>query len=259
MSDPGYRSSRIRPAQDAVILPAIVRSGTPRERLVCGLRDVAVLPLVAAKPAPRVDALGLQLRVSRGLRRWAWRTERGIELAIAKRALQQHRPDDVIEIGNVLPLAGHDDHLVVDKYEQGPNVVNEDIVEFTPDRKYPLVISVSTLEHVGWDEVPVDPGKASRALTNMASIVAEGGGMLVTIPVAFHPEFEDFFVSDESPFDAIDLLVKTSRTAEWEQRPVEERHAIRYGQPYCCGNGVLVGIVGSPFAGSMELSPARIS
>lgn len=247
MSNQGFRSTRIRPARDVTVLPAIVRSGTPRERFACALKDIAVLPLVSIKRPPQAEVLGQRLMIERDLRRWAWRTERGIELAIGKRALMGRDASDVLEVGNVLPWAGHDDHLVVDKYEQGPRVVNEDIVNFRSDRKYELIISISTLEHVGWDEEPVDAAKAARALLNMPSMIADGGSMLVTIPVDFHPEFEDFFVSDDAPFDAVELLVKTSRTARWQRRPLQERGALRYGQPYCCGNGVLMGVVGNPF------------
>jgi hypothetical protein len=38
---------------------------------------------------------------------------------------------------------------VLDKYEQAPGVINEDVVSFSPPQKYDLIVSVSTLEHVG--------------------------------------------------------------------------------------------------------------
>jgi len=42
-------------------------------------------------------------------------------------------------------------HDIVDKYEIAPSVVNEDLVNFKPGKKYDLIVSISTLEHVGWD------------------------------------------------------------------------------------------------------------
>ena len=43
-------------------------------------------------------------------------------------------------------------HDVLDKYEKGNNVINDDVVSFSTEVKYDLIVSVSTLEHVGWDE-----------------------------------------------------------------------------------------------------------
>ena len=68
-------------------------------------------------------------------------------------------------------------------------MVNEDIVDFRTDKRYDLVISISTVEHVGWDEDPNDPskvlGKGSKALdaiAHMAALLAPKGLMVVTFP-----------------------------------------------------------------------------
>ena len=46
------------------------------------------------------------------------------------------------------------EHDIVDKYEKKKGIINQDIVDYKPDKKYDLIISISTLEHVGWDETP---------------------------------------------------------------------------------------------------------
>ncbi len=43
----------------------------------------------------------------------------------------------------------------------------KDIVEFVPQDKYDLIISISTLEHVGWDEQPQKPGKLLQAIDHL--------------------------------------------------------------------------------------------
>ena len=53
------------------------------------------------------------------------------------------------------------DHEIVDKYEKGDGIVNEDIVNFRPGKKYDLIVSISTLEHISWNEekkTKEDPG-----------------------------------------------------------------------------------------------------
>ena len=230
-----YRSNHIRAAPGVDIVRDNAMS--TRSRWRNGVLDVLVLPYVAATRRSRPDVLDGPVPLHYGLRRWDWRTERGLELALAARAVAGVAPADVLEVGNVLAPAGlADGHTIVDKYEVGPGVLNVDIVDFEPDRRFRLAVCVSTLEHVGWDEEPRDPDKAGEALDRIATLA---DGLFVTIPVGHHRALEDRFVT--GPFDDVVLAVRTSRTARWEPRPLAERGSIRYGEPYACGNGVLIG------------------
>jgi len=103
--------------------------------------------------------------------------------------------------------------------------------------RFSLVVSISTLEHVGWDEEPKDPDKAAAAL---AAVDRLGDELLVTIPVDYHRGFEQVFI--DGPFDSVVLAVKTSRRGVWERRPLSELSDVRYGHPYALGNGILVGV-----------------
>jgi hypothetical protein len=244
-SQHGYRSSRLRPVPGTVVLPPTGQSSTSR-RLANAALDALSLPLVAALPHRHVELEGQRIALHYEFRRWAWRTERCAEIALGARAVAQREPDEVLEVGNVMPLAGVRGHIVVDKYEAFPGVVNEDILDFAPGRRYGLVLSLSTLEHVGWDEEPRDPGKAPAALEAMSSLVADDGALLITIPVGVHRCLEEAFTADDGPFDSIALLVKTSRLARWETRHPEGLDRFRYGEPYACGNAVLVGTRGNP-------------
>ena len=170
--------------------------------------DAAVLPLVIAGPRRGVDVGDGTVDLSYDFRRSAWRSERALEIALGARAIGNYSPADVLEVGNVLPLAGFSGHTVVDKYEAGAGVLNVDIVHYVPDRIYELVVSLSTLEHVGWDEEPQDPAKAGVALDRVGRL---GKSLLVTIPVGYHRELERAFL--DGPFDTVTLFVKTSRLA----------------------------------------------
>jgi hypothetical protein len=189
---------------------------------------------------------GQRIPLNRDPRRLAWRYERSVEVPLALDAYRRHDPADVLEVGNVLHLYGARRHTVVDKYEIAPGVMNEDIVEFRPGRRYSLVVTVSTLEHVGWDEDPIDADKAAAALEVVSEL---GDALFATIPVGYHRAFEDVFVS--GPFEDVTLMVRRSRLGRWEQRPVGERTSVRFGQPYTAGNGVLIGTRGErPGAGN---------
>lgn len=44
------------------------------------------------------------------------------------------------------------DQTVIDRYEEIDDAVNGDVRFFRTDRRYDVVVSISTLEHVGLDE-----------------------------------------------------------------------------------------------------------
>jgi hypothetical protein len=226
-----YRSNRIDPADGVEILRDIPPPGRRRNVAL----DVLTLPVVAMSPRKTVAVLGTRLALHYDFRRWTWRTERCIELAVGGHVLSGRDPDDVLELGNVLPLAGMGGHTVVDKYERGQGVLNVDIVDYAPKRRFALGMSLSTLEHVGWDEEPRDPGKAAIALQRLSDLVDD---LLVTIPAGVHRDLERAVIG--GPFDSVELLVKTSRRGDWEPRGLAELPSVRYAWPYACGNGILV-------------------
>ncbi len=85
--------------------------------------------------------------------------------------------------------------MIVDKYEKAIGVINEDICNFKPSKKYDLIISISTLEHVGFDEKPRDPCKVLRAIENLKSLLAVGGKLVAILPVGYNPYLDELIKS----------------------------------------------------------------
>jgi hypothetical protein len=150
--------------------------------------------------------------------------------------MAERPPGSVLEVGNVLRFAGITGHTVVDKYEPGKDIINVDIIDYEADRLFDLVVCISTLEHVGWDEAPRDPNRAVIALDAMSRL---GGDLLITIPVGYHRPLEQHFIN--GPFDNVTLAVRTSRLPRWEPRPLTELAPLQFGKPYAAGNGILIG------------------
>ena len=92
-----------------------------------------------------------------------WSNERAVEIPIfmtyLKNALQKKQK--VLEVGCVLDhyVSNEGSWRVLDKYEIFPGVVNEDIVDFRPNQVFDTILSVSTMEHIGFDELVPDPNK----------------------------------------------------------------------------------------------------
>ena len=80
-----------------------------------------------------------------------WRTERAVEIPIVCQVIGE-RKGKILEVGNVLSHYFNFEHDIVDKYEKGEGVNNQDVTTLDLKDKYDLILSISTLEHVGWDE-----------------------------------------------------------------------------------------------------------
>jgi hypothetical protein len=166
-----------------------------------------------------------------------------VELGLAARCLRKQSDQPVLEVGNVVTrfgLAGSD-HLVIDKYEREPGVRNLDIVDFVPDRGYSLVLSLSTIEHIGFDEDEIDVDKPLRAAEVLRSSVAPGGELLVTFPIAYNQTFDEHVRHGRlADLDEIRFLKRVSADNRWEQVDLEAISRVRYGLPFPYANGVAV-------------------
>lgn len=143
--------------------------------------------------------------------------ERAVELPIAWAAVSQCAPDQVLEIGNVLAHYFPIQHQVLDKYEVAPGVINADVVDFQPGRQYDLIVAISTLEHVGWDEDPRDPPKFRRAVENLTSLLAPGGKLLITLPVGYNSEVDAVLRERSMPFATLGFLKRTTPDNIWKE------------------------------------------
>lgn len=173
-----------------------------------------------------------------------FRNERAVEIPICLDRVERNQGRDILEVGNVMSHYVPRDWTVVDKYEEGPGIVNADIVEHRPDRRYDLVISISTLEHVGKDEDDQDPGKASRAIAHIADrYLKPGGTFLFTVPIGYnHPMDADLF-GGAVRLSEKRYLLRVSADNVWREAAADEVRDARYGEPFENANALFVGVV----------------
>ena len=129
-----------------------------------------------------------------------WRNERCVEVPFVLDWIKTAAPTATLEVGNVLSHYVGVDHEVLDKYEPGAGVLNLDVMDYCPPKKYDLIVTISTLEHVGWDESPRDPGKAPAAVLHLLGLLREGGNLVLTVPLGHNPYLDDFLVRGDLPF-----------------------------------------------------------
>lgn len=173
---------------------------------------------------------------------WTWLNERAVEVALAERALAARPGARVLEVGNVLAHYRPVTHDVVDKYERAPGVRNADVLDLAG--RYDLVVSVSTLEHVGLDEDVRDPGKPVRAVRRLRELLAPGGRLWVTLPVAYNPDLDAAVRDGRIAFDSLAALRREPRANVWRQVPVAEVWDAPYDRLLYTAHGLLVGEAG---------------
>jgi len=136
-----------------------------------------------------------------------WRNERAVEVPLARAFLEQHE-GPVLELGNVLTNYGLTGHLVVDKYERRPGVHSIDVVDYHPAERFGAIITVSTLEHVGWDEDPRDPEKIPRAIQNLRRLLLPSGRLFSSCPLSYNPHLDALIAAGALGADRQAFLVR---------------------------------------------------
>lgn len=172
-----------------------------------------------------------------------YRNERIVEVPIIRKMLEDQGQLQILEVGNVLSHYFPVRHDIVDKYEKGRGVINQDVVDYRPPKKYGLIVSISTLEHIGWDETPREPKKISRAIQNLKKLLAPGGRIILTIPIGYNPELDALLDSSELKFSEAHYLKRISRSNEWIETDWDSIKSLRFDDPFPNANGLVIGII----------------
>lgn len=171
-----------------------------------------------------------------------WLNERIVEIPIIWQLVQKYHSEEVLEVGNVLSHYFSVNHDIVDKYETARGVINQDAVFFKPEKRYRLIVSISTLEHVGWDEEPRDPEKFIRTVENLRGLLSPGGQMIVTLPLGYNAYLDDILKHGEKIFDRCYCLQRISRDNRWTEVDWRDIESAKYGRPFPFANALVVGI-----------------
>ncbi len=175
-----------------------------------------------------------------------WVSERGVEIPIARFFLDQVDKAAVLEVGNVLSHYGPVTHDVLDKFEKGTGIINQDIVDYHPQKNYALILSISTIEHIGFDDEN-ESNSADKILSALAScktLLAPGGTLLVTLPIAYNPELDELIRAERLQFNRATFLRRTE-SRQWVECSQSEALLCRYKSPYPYANAIMVAEFGN--------------
>ncbi|MFH1781059.1 MAG: hypothetical protein ABH835_00345, partial [Patescibacteria group bacterium] len=110
-------------------------------------------------------------------------------------------------------------------------------------KKYDLIVSISTIEHVGYDENPKDSMGFVPALASLKKYLSPVGKMVITFPLGYSPQLDKAFKEKNLGLAETYCLKRVSPFNKWQEVECREVSSIKYDQPYHAGNAVVIGII----------------
>lgn len=169
--------------------------------------------------------------------------ERSVEVPIILELLKEHEGKSILEVGNVLSHYTNVSHDIVDKYEEAESVINDDIADYSPKKKYDLIVSISTFEHVGWDEFPRDAEKIPKSLQHLTTLLKKGGKIVFTVPIDINDFLDKAIHEHTLPVTSMKFLKRVSRTNAWEEKSWEQVKHAWYDYPFPHANAIMVATI----------------
>ncbi len=164
-------------------------------------------------------------------------TERCIEIPFVLSFINNNSKTNTLEIGNVLSNHISFKHDVLDKYEIAKGVINEDVAYYNFKKKYDLILSISTLEHVGFDEPEHDAEKVIIAIKNLINSLDKKGILIISVPLGYNPVIDKLILRNTFKFKKY-FMIKTSFMNTWKQANISEAMNKKYGSKYPFANSI---------------------
>lgn len=218
-----------------------VRRFGAREIFLKPLRTVFAPAIIPRLPRKTFQFQGADLEVFYHAYNMTWASERGVEVPIARHFLEKANPAQVLEVGNVLSHYGAVGHTVLDKFERGERVINEDILTYRPGRTFGLILSISTFEHIGFDDEAEGSSaeKILAALNACRALLADDGKLVVTVPINYNPELDEMIAAGKLRAGRKTFLLRTGET-DWREASQDEALRARYKTPFPYANAIMV-------------------
>lgn len=176
----------------------------------------------------------------------SWRNERTIEIPIIQKVIKDHIKLNILEIGCVLKHYDSSPKInwtIVDKYEKFTGVINKDITEYYPKTKFDLIVSISTIEHIGMEDGAITPNKAKYVINQVRkNLLNINGKFIFTIPIGYNKSLDKQIFSNKITFSEKHYVTRISNN-EWLETTQDKVLNSKYNKPYICANALFIGVI----------------
>jgi len=180
----------------------------------------------------------------------SWNSERIVEIPIVMKYIDSNKR--ILELGDVLYQFTEATWDIVDKYPTRSGIIGVDIIDYKPKEKYDIIISVSTLEHIGFNEDVsggekpedfVDNNKTEDAINNLKNnCLNQDGTIIITVPLGYNIEMDKKLFETNLEFTKLHFMKRISKNNEWKEINKNEIINPEYGYPFPCANYICIGI-----------------
>jgi len=173
------------------------------------------------------------------------RNMRRVEIPIARWFVEQSPGARILEVGNVLSHYGPVRWPAVDLLE-GP--IKADVMKWKPDRPVDLLISISTVEHIGFGKFARDtaPTTPADVLRRFRGFLAPRGTAVATVPTAYNPVLDFELKNGTLGVDQMWFMRAVGKNG-WQECTMDEALAM---SPHACSNrwsgGLIVLVCDAP-------------
>jgi hypothetical protein len=172
-----------------------------------------------------------------------WKNERCAIIPIARDFMLEYQKQGkkILEVGNVISYIYPVVHDVIDKYEIVESVINKDIVDFQTSKRYDLIFSIVTIQHIGRTESPTYPRKVLKAIGNLKKILALNGEIVILHALGENKEMDELIKNRQLGFSDQYYLMKVSKYV-WKEASWEDVKDLPYDYSIPSARGVVIGI-----------------
>jgi SAM-dependent methyltransferase len=222
-------------------VPWFIKRFGARELVLKPLRGIFAPVIIPCLPKKTFSFQGNTFACFYHRYNMTWAGERAIEIPIARSYLEQYSGRNILEVGNVLshyfPIA----HEVLDKFEAGAGIINEDIIAFRPAKRYDLILSLSTFEHIGFDDEAEASSaqKIREAIAACRSFLKPDGQFVLTVPLGYNPELDRMIRNSELKATQ-EFYMRRAKKLDWEMTSREEALRCPYKTRFPYASAILV-------------------
>ena len=131
---------------------------------------------------------------------------------------------------------------VLDKFEKGRGIINEDIIDFSPAKQYDLVLSISTFEHIGFDDEATG-SSGQKIQTAIAActkrLLKADGKLVITVPLGYNPDLDRMIKCGELK-TTHEFYLRRLQRLNWVSSTKEEALQCQFRTPFPYANAILV-------------------
>lgn len=132
-------------------------------------------------------------------------------------------------------------HDILDKYEIADGVIIEDVTEFHSLKRYDLIFSIITMQHVRSNESRRNSTKIIKAIENLKKILSHDGIILILHGLGENKEVHKLLETGKIKLDKIFYLKKICKY-KWRGAEWEEVRNLEYDYSVPTARAVLIGV-----------------